>query len=308
MPQSRPEVFRRLLFVVNPISGSIDKKTFIYALKSLSRELDFDYHYHYTSGDQDEEALGLLMDSFGPDLLVAAGGDGTINLVARIALKYACIMSIIPFGSANGLAGELLLETEAVASLKQQLHAELSYIDVLWVNRRHLCLHLGDVGVNAEMVARYQHEKVRGWWGYARQLLAAMWRSRARKFTFHWDGKQLRKRAHMVVIANATSYGTGALINPEGCIDDGYFEVCIIKRISLRSFMKVMLARYYKKDRQAPNIEYIKAQRLSMRTRRPVRLQLDGEVVGKFQEIDIEAHARVLPILAPRRPNPSPAV
>lgn len=287
------------MIVVNPIAGGTDKQTFLYALKALSEEIGFYYEVVRTRGAADEAFLKKQYLHMKPCWLIAAGGDGTFNLVARVALQVGCPVGIVPMGSANGLARELGMAATPMAALRQILRGHVRAIDVLWINQRYLCIHMGDVGINADMVSRFQKAQGRGWWGYARHLISALWRSRARRYAISdlERGAYRCKRAHMVVIANASSYGTGALINPDGRLDDGFFELCIIKRISLRSFVMVMLARFVHKYDHTPNIEYMHTRRARIQTRKPVLLQLDGEVIGRFQHIDIEVTPGALPIL-----------
>jgi diacylglycerol kinase family enzyme len=293
-------LFRRLLLIVNPESGGADKTGFLSRLSEWGQRHGFAYAVMMTNGDNDESRLGRWCAHYQPEALVAVGGDGTINLAARAALAQNLPLGVVPFGSANGMARECRYHDDPQQALLEVVYGRVAPTDVLWINGRHLCLHMGDAGINAEIVNRFQREGLRGMWGYGRHLLWAIRRSRARRFYLRWDnGQFLRKRAYMLVIANATSYGTGALINPEGRIDDGCFEVCLIKRLSVVSFFKVLLARFFPWPTRPAHLEYIKTHAMNIRTRRTILLQLDGEVVGRYTEIDVRMAHQALALIRP---------
>ncbi|MFW5886569.1 MAG: diacylglycerol/lipid kinase family protein, partial [Bacteroidota bacterium] len=136
----------KLLFVVNPISGDIDKKRFSIKVKKFSEELDFSFHLYETTGKNDAENIKNEIKSYKPNIVVAVGGDGTCNMVATILKNTRLSMGILPRGSANGMANELNLPDNLEESLKVFLENNVRTIDMLKINDEYFSMHLGDIG------------------------------------------------------------------------------------------------------------------------------------------------------------------
>ena len=108
------------------------------------------------------------------------------------------------------------------------------------------------------------------------------------KITLKTKGKQLEREALMAVFANATKYGTGAVINPDGILDDGLFEVILIKKLALSEIIKAFInhGRFNPKK-----FEIVQAESISINTDHAADFQVDGEYLGKIRHL----HAKVIP-------------
>jgi len=116
-------------------------------------------------------------------------------------------------------------------ALIKNLETDSRPIDVIKINDSHYCLHLADIGMNARIVKRFEKEGSRGMAGYGKQLFRELFEGKT-FFSFYIEMPGLRRRkmkAEMVVIANAKAFGTGAVINPTGRMNDGKFEVIVIR-------------------------------------------------------------------------------
>jgi len=200
------------------------------------------YRIFSTSEADNLENLKKEIADFNPAVVVAVGGDGTCNLVANAIINTEIIMGIIPLGSANGLATELGIPKTLEDPLDLLLTENIKIIDTILINNK-LCLHISDIGLNARIIKRFEEEKVRGVYGYARQFFKEFLGAKPSRFTFYLEnGRTVKKHAHVVAIANASKYGTGALINPLGIIDDGKFELVIVKPYSFVGFFSIAAA------------------------------------------------------------------
>lgn len=111
------------------------------------------------------------------------------------------------------------------------------------------------------------------------------------------------RNAHMVAFANATKYGTGAVLNPAGKLDDGRFEICVIKNISLSKLVVMFWEFFFGDLRESGNVEIIPCQDALILFKKPRMLQIDGEIVGRFQKIKVKIVPHSLQVL---RPLPEP--
>ena len=115
----------KLLFIVNPISGDVDKKPSLEEAKELCSFYGINFTVFKTTGEKDAMKLNKILDDYTPDRVVSVGGDGTTLFTAISLLNKNIPMGIIPLGSANGMATELYVNPEPIQALKRYL--ALSY-------------------------------------------------------------------------------------------------------------------------------------------------------------------------------------
>lgn len=116
---------KNIIFVVNPISGDIDKTILLAAVQEFSAIHDFDLVVYETTGIGDIKAIQSLYDKHNSERIVVAGGDGTIKMVAEAMEVHDVIIGIIPAGSANGLSVDLNLPTTLEENLEVAFFASL---------------------------------------------------------------------------------------------------------------------------------------------------------------------------------------
>jgi diacylglycerol kinase family enzyme len=170
-------------------------------------------------------------------------------------------------------------------------------VDVIRINDSEVCLHLGDIGLNAQLVKYFEERGLRGKLGYARGVLRVWWNRTPMRVYINDGTKRIARDAFMVVLANARMYGTGAVINPVGSIQDGIFEVIIVRRLSLiELFQMFFRKRNYDKDK----IEIIPAQSVDIQVKKKAYFQVDGEYRGKTKEVKAVIQHHALCLLYPQ--------
>ena len=231
-----------------------------------------------------------------PDCVVAVGGDGTIKLVASALLDTNILLGALPAGSANGMARELGIPPDIQGSLAVLLNGERRAMDVVMVNDDDLCLHLADIGLNAQLVQHYEKNNLRGKFGYLLSVLNVLQKRRLLRVSVTVGDECVQRAAFMVVLANARMYGTGAVINPDGSPFDGQFEVVIFRRLSFWEIVKLFW-RY--KPFDPKQIEIFPATSVSIDTHRRVYFQVDGEYRGRVSTLKADIKPGALTMLVP---------
>ncbi len=122
---------------------------------------------------------------------------------------------------------------------------KLKPCDLVKINDDEISLHLSDFGLNARLIKYFDENKLRGMWGYARMVIKVLWRKKLMTALIEADNINLETNAYMIVIANGRKYGTGAIINPEGNLSDGMFEIIILRKFPVLELFKMLLS--YKK-------------------------------------------------------------
>ncbi len=292
---------QKILFVVNPVSGDIDKGNLTGEIDVFSRELNFIYRVYHTAGEKqkDEQAIRELIGEYHPDKVMVAGGDGTCNVVAKILLNSRTAMGILPAGSANGLARDLGVPSKLKEACEVLIHGKKRKIDVLLINRKHISVHLSDIGLNARIVERFEKDTTRGLLSYARHFAREIFSSSLLKFKLKLDRKVIYKKAYMAVIANAARYGTGAMVNPEGEIDDGYFEVLFIRPYSLVQLLKMVIFFFTRPARSMDYMDVYKCREAVIFNLDKKLLQVDGEILGRPGKISVEILHQSLTVMVP---------
>jgi len=224
------------------------------------------------------------VDRILPHRVVAIGGDGTIKLIAEAIMKTKIPLGIIPAGSANGLAKELLIPADLGMALKVVIDGNKKAIHLLRINDK-ICIHLSDIGLNAYMVKRFEAMDHRGMWAYLKAAFGVFWTRYRSHSEMDINQERIPVKAYMIVFANATRYGTGALINPIGSLSDHLFEVVVILKLSLRELLKMWFTHepYHPKMTRVIQTDSVK-----IRCRKPVHFQVDGEYIGKVTKLEAE--------------------
>jgi len=302
MPNSQLNKPQKILFVINPISGDLDKNYLRENIKRFAEERHFIFETHYTKGQDDEQLITESINKFAPDKVVSIGGDGTCNLVSKILINKQIVMGIIPMGSANGLAKELEIPQTLPEALEIIVADKTKVIDTVMINDVHLSIHLADIGINAQIIKRFERDQIRGFSGYAKHFIQELLAAKPLKFKVTLDGRKIVEKAHMVVIANATKYGTGAIINPRGNISDGQFEIIFIRPYSYWHLLQMIIPFFTRKIHELDYIKSFSGKKATIHNYGQKELQIDGELIGRFKEINVEINPQALEILIPERP------
>lgn len=302
MPEGTDRKEQKVLLVVNPVSGDIDKRNFIDEIEDLSKELNFSYRVYYTIGKKKKDTSHIkeLVRRHSPDKVVVAGGDGTCNMVGGILVNTGIAMGIVPAGSANGLAKELGIPSRSNDAWEVIIGGERKKMDVLLINKKHISLHLSDIGLNAQIVENFERGNTRGLAGYARHFATGLFTSAPLRFKAVADQKIIYKKAYMVVIANASQYGTGAVVNPKGQIDDGYFELLFIRPYTILQLLKMMVSFFTKPARSMNYMDVYQCREADIFNLDQKPVQVDGEVIGRMDKIFVEILPQSLVVVIPR--------
>jgi diacylglycerol kinase (ATP) len=286
-----------LLFIINPISGGKEKHDWETAIRDYFKDKPEQMDFYLLTGKDDRRSIQHHIDSIQPSKVVAVGGDGTIKMMAEILKETSIALGIIPAGSANGMAKELGIPLNIEGALDVVLHGEIKKVDVIRINEEKTCLHLSDLGLNAMLVKYFEQSKRRGMWGYGKAMFRVLWEKQKMKILIRTDDAEYRRKAYMVVIANARKYGTGANINPEGEIDDGRFEIVIVRKLNVFEIIKAI---FTDKSFHPRRIEVISVKNVEISVHRKTHFQIDGEFEGKTSNVKARIIPHVLHMIIPK--------
>lgn len=288
----------RILFVLNPIAGSTSKESWEKCVADFFVAGTEHTHEVFRMEPPDcSEAFRETLTAFKPDRVGAIGGDGTLKFVAEMLLGTGIPIAFLPAGSANGMARELGLPTEPEACLDILLRATPRPMDAVRING-HLSIHLSDLGLNARLVKYFDEGESRGMMGYARQVWRVIRNSHQMRLDIAVDGGvPIKRRAWMIVIANARTYGTGAVINPDGSLYDGRFEMVLLKRRWAWEMVMMLVRKQATESNRLTEI--LPAESAVVTMRRAAHFQVDGEYIGKVRKVEVAVEQGAVMMLAP---------
>jgi diacylglycerol kinase (ATP) len=275
----------KILFVINPVSGAKKKINWETVIRNYFKNLPHSIEFYILSDKEDTGSLEYWIEKLQITRIVAVGGDGTVALLAKQLIGKEIIMGILPAGSANGMAKELHIPEIAASALDIIINGTVKCCDVIKINETDICLHLSDFGLNARLIKYFDETRLRGMWGYARMVIKVLWRKKLLNAHIIADNLDLEISAYMVVIANASKYGTGAVINPSGNVSDGIFEIIIVRKLSFSQLFRMFLS-YQNFDPK--DVEVFKTRTATITTWRQTHFQVDGEYKGKIDKVTAE--------------------
>lgn len=284
----------KLLFIVNPGSGN-QEISYPDAINSYFKSKPQEIEIFILPKNCSLEKIKQAIEQSKADRVVAVGGDGTLKLVADCLEGTKMPIGIIPAGSANGMAKELGIPLDLQAALHVAANGKAQQIHAIRVNGE-LCIHLADIGFNAYIIKRFDHLPQRGMWGYARAAWQALWNHHKMEVEVEIKGQQITSEAAMVVIANATSYGTGVKINPQGDLTDEFFEVILVKKYTVIEILKV---KFTELPFNPAKIELFHTNELTIKTKHKVHFQVDGEYQGKVNRVEAKILSAAITIIIP---------
>ncbi|RAV97754.1 hypothetical protein DQQ10_26940 [Pseudochryseolinea flava] len=287
----------KVLFIMNPNAGRSNADKTILAIHNRAIVDPFDFKFVYTRGEDDDERINTQLEAYQPDRVVACGGDGTLQLVARNLVGKNIPLGILPTGSANGLATAMSIPSDPEEALDVILkRKKIKPTDMLKFNDEHWCIHLSDIGTNALLVKSYHEAGDKGMIGYAKHLMASINQSELMNYKVKTAEGTVEKSGFMVAFANAHKYGTGVQIS-EGSVSDGRFEISNVQKIDLESAIKAGLTAlnvFIDKDMFS---DVISCEAAEIEIDRKVHWQVDGEYLGEIDRLKIEVIPSAIQLL-----------
>jgi diacylglycerol kinase (ATP) len=287
---------KNIIMVVNPISGDVDKSDIIEATALFAAKENLNFILFETSGEDDILKIKTLYETYKPKRIIVTGGDGTIKMVAEAMENEDVILGILPAGSSNGLAVDLNLPQTLEESLDIAFHNNYIELDMIVINGKK-SIHLSDLGLNADLIKNYENSDIRGKWGYILQAYTTL-KDLEEPFTatITTNNRTIECVARMIVIANSQKYGTGIVINPNGAMNDGKFELIILKNLDLVVLGKIITGNM---PINSEDLEIISTDKATITTNFPVSFQMDGEYCGVETLLEISILSKKMKVAIP---------
>lgn len=288
---------KRVLFLINPISG-VGRKNVVE--KIVKEELDIrtlDYEIIYTQyhGHANELAIAAANEV---DVVVAVGGDGTVNEVGAGLVSSNTALAIVPTGSGNGLARHLdiPLKIKQAVSIINDLNYMM--IDVLKVND-HYSLNVAGIGFDAFISKKFSQVKSRGPLQYMRLITKEFPGYKSESYRLIIDGHLIEREAFLVSFANSSQWGNNVHIAPGAQIDDGLIDVCVVADFPKYEGPALLISLLDQSIDKNKYDEIIRARKIHIRHDTPLLGHVDGEPLILGTDVDISILPLSLKVVIP---------
>ncbi len=294
--------------ILNPRAGVSPVEARRAAERGHPRWNDFDLSV--TEGPGHATELARAAADAGADLVLSVGGDGTANEVARGRLGGSAALGIVPMGSGTGLARALRIPLRPLRALDALETGARRAIDVGMMNGRPF-LNVGGVGFDATVSSAFHHSGRaggrRGLWSYVRLSLREMAQYRAPRIVIETPDQTLEAKPFVLCLANGPQYGSGAVINPGGKLDDGRIEAVVIEDARVARLLLSAPRLFLGGIERIAGYRRLSATRLVIRGEGPITSHRDGDPEPDADRIEVSLQPRALTIVAPASTLDDPA-
>lgn len=289
---------KKIIFIVNPISGHHNKNHFPNLVESSIDKNKYDYTIVFTEYANHATELTMKAIEDGYEYIAAVGGDGTINEVAKCLIGKEQTLVIIPFGSGNGLARHLGLPFKVEKLIKDVINNGKKYkIDTATMNGIPF-ISLAGIGFDAMIADYFAKDENRGFLTYAKLITEKYPNYRQKEYTLIMDDKTtIECKPFFVTFANSSQFGYNAEISPKASVQDGFLDVCIFKKPNILEVPIVATYFLAKQIDKSNFIDIYKAKKIQVIRKVDEVANVDGEPVEMSKDIIVEIKPLSLNIL-----------
>ena len=283
----------KILFIVNPISGGKKKDRIV----ALAKEIFPDAGIAYTERAGHATEIARATDA---GLVVAVGGDGTVNEVARGLVDSDKAFSIVPCGSGDGLALHLGLSRNHRKALLSIRDGRREKMDYGVVNGRPFFCTTG-VGFDALIGYEFAHAKRRGLITYVSKSVKNWFGYKPDTYKVTVDGNSWSGPAVLITVGNADQWGNNARICGGSSVQDGSFFITIVKPFRTPGFIPLLFRLMTGKVEGARKTVIMHGAHVQIERGKEGPAHYDGEPFIEGTSLDVQMHAAALNVVVPRK-------
>jgi len=289
---------KRIAFIVNPISGGKKKRNLpLLISECFSHAAEYDFTLYHTKCAGDAAAAAKKFADEGYDIVVATGGDGTVNEAARGLIGSSTALGIVPVGSGNGFARHLGISMNPRKALEYLKNATPRSVDYGLINDIPFFCTAG-VGFDALVGNKFAEAGTRGIATYVRKVFSEIIAYKPEKYTITIDGKTIQRSAFLVTFANASQWGYNAYIAPTASLSDGMIDVVVVSKFSLLRAPEVGVQLFVKRIDKLHFVEIFKCRSATLKRDREGYIHFDGEPGYLGDEVNARIVQSALKVMA----------
>ena len=288
---------RSLLFLINPKSGVHGKRSVPKLIETYIDKTKFDYAIAETQYKAHACELTNSAVEQGVDAVVAVGGDGTVNEVARSLVGTNTALGILPCGSGNGFARHLGIPVDLKRAIDFINLSETISVDYGKINGTPFFCTCG-MGFDAIVSRSFSESKRRGFIGYINKVLHDLVMYKPEVYEIEAEEGALKNKAFLIACGNAAQYGNNVYIAPQASMKDGLLNVTILEPFSVVDIPILIGQVLSNTIDQNSHIKTLNTKWLKVRRKSPGVVHFDGEPVEMDSELFVEIVPNGMKVLA----------
>lgn len=293
---------KSIVFIVNPISGTHNKKAIVKLINKMVDSSAFNYSIVYTqyAGHANEIAAAAVREQ--KSIVVAIGGDGTINEIGKALIHTETALGIIPCGSGNGLARHLHIPLDAKGALEIILAGYTEMIDYGKIDNRPFFCTCG-VGFDAFVSKKFADSGKRGLLSYIENTLNEGLSYQPETYEIENATGTTKCKAFLIACANASQYGNNAYIAPRASLTDGQMDITVLQPFGVLDIPSLAFQLFNKTIDQNSNIKTMQEKKITIRRANEGVFHFDGDPIMGGKELEIEIVSKGLKVVVPEKPR-----
>jgi YegS/Rv2252/BmrU family lipid kinase len=287
---------KRILFILNPISGTVKKAGIPQLVENYLDHSLFDPVFRYTeyAGHATEIAQEACEDGY--DIVVAVGGDGTINEVGRALIHTSTAMGILPCGSGNGLARHLKIPMNMKKALSIINQCDIRELDYGTINNNPFFCTCG-MGFDAFISQKFAEGGKRGKLKYMQLVLSQGLRYKGEPYDITIGNEELHHFAYLVSCANASQYGNNAYIAPQASMSDGLLDIIVMDPFGFLDAPEMSFDMMNKTLDRSSKVQTFRTDHIHVHRQEEGPVHYDGDPVMMGKDIDVKIVKRGIRIV-----------
>jgi YegS/Rv2252/BmrU family lipid kinase len=289
---------KRILFIINPISGIGKQKKVGKLIHECLDPEQFIPEIKFTTHAGHAKVLAMEASAEGIDVVVAVGGDGTVNEIATGLVGSQTAMGILPAGSGNGLARHLKIPMNLSRAMEVLNKHRVTPIDTASINDQ-LFVNVAGVGFDATVARKFASAGKRGFSTYFRITVNSYFNYQPKQYKLEIDGKIFKRRALLVSFANSSQFGNNASIDPAADVSDGFIDVCIVGKMPFWKVFFLAPLLFFNRFDQTRYIEIIRAKKVVLHRKKGKSIHLDGDPHEMGKDLVMKVNPLSLQVVVP---------
>lgn len=291
---------KKALLIINPVSGTRSKHGLDSIVKNRLAHFGIDVEAHDTTASGDAFRMASEAKDKGFDMVITAGGDGTVNEAANALSFSNCALGILPFGSGNGLARSIGIPQDTSAALKVIEAGHVLTCDRGLVNKKPFYCTFG-IGFDAAVSEKFALMKKRGRVTYIRSAFREFFNYRSQPYAIMIDGKIITEKALLIAVCNAPQYGNNAYIGPKAKLTDGMLDITVVHADNPFNTLLMSIDMFTGMLDKNRGIGTFKVPELTIVRTEEGPVHLDGEPMHMGKKLDIKCEKDALKVFSPEK-------
>ena len=289
---------RHILAIINPVSGTGSKDKIPRLIDTVVNSDRNDVSIIATEypGHACEIAAQAVKDKV--DIVVAIGGDGTVNEVGSAVCGTDTAMAIVPVGSGNGLARHLRISMNASRALQVLNDGDIIPLDYCTVNGKPFFCTCG-MGFDATVSYKFSNEGTRGFITYIKTALTEYIKYKPQEYLIDIDGKKMQEKAFVIACCNAAQYGNNAYIAPRATMQDGLLDITVMHPFNVMESPLIGARLFLRQLNHDHHVSIYRGKRIVIERRHDDVIHIDGDPVMLPARLVVENVASGINILVP---------